>query len=154
MPAAPMRSAPRPLLAIVVLPVLLLATSAWAMNGFGGDDVLTRIPEPSLDFRAQVTDTAMKSFEVRKVSFDGHVYLSGKVGEADVSIPFEKISKVLFEPLGDGANRTLAVVTLRDGKQQALHVKSGTPCYGLADFGNVRIDVEDLRDATILGRAD
>ena len=138
--------------ALIALGALLLSTptTAPAMGDFGGEGALTRIPEPSLSYRVRVTDTEMNAFEVTKASFDGHVYLSGTVGKARVSVPFDRIKKVIFEPLE--GQEMLAVVTLQDGSQQSMHVRGRTPCYGLADFGNVSIDLADLRDATFLGR--
>jgi hypothetical protein len=137
---------------LVLVLLLLLPMTAPAMGDFGGEGALTRIPEPSLSYRVRVTDTEMNAFEVVKASFDGHIYLTGTVGKARVSVPFDRIKKVIFEPLE--GNQMLAVVTLVDGKQQPMQVSARTPCFGLADFGNVSIDLGDLRDATFLGRAD
>ena len=149
MPPAPLR-----FVAAAAAAALLLAipTLSPAMGDFGSEGVLTRIPEPSLSYRVRVTDTEMNAFEVVKASFDGHIYLTGTVGKARVSVPFDNITKVIFEPLEGG--KMLAVVTLRGGKQQHMQVSASTPCFGLADFGNVSIDLGDLRDATFLGRAD
>ena len=143
----------RPRLAtFALLFALLLPASVVAMGSFGGEGALTRIPEPSLSYRVRVTDTDLKVFDVVKASFDGHIYLTGTLGKARVSIPFDRINRVIFEPLEGG--EMLALVTLTDGKQQALNVRGKTPCFGLADFGNVSIDLADLRDAEFLGRAD
>ena len=135
----------------MLLVALLLPISAAAMGDLTGAEGVTRIPEPSLSYRVRVTDTEMNRFLVDKASFEGHIYLSGKVGKARVSLPFDKIRKVIFEPLEGGD--VLAVVTLDSGRQQSLIVRGNTPCYGLADFGNVAIQLSDLRDAEFLGRA-
>jgi len=137
-------------LAVALVAVALMPLPTAAMGDFGSEGVLTRIPEPSLSYRVRVTDTEMNSFEVVKASFDGHIYLTGTVGKARVSVPFDRIKKVIFEPL-EGSDM-LAVVTLADGSQQSMTVRGRTPCFGLADFGNVSIDLADLRDATFLGR--
>ena len=142
----------RPMLrhAAVLLLVLLIPVASLAMGDLTGEGAVTRIPEPSLDYRVRVTDTEMNQFVVVKVSFQGHVYLSGTVGKARVSVPFDKIRKVIFEPMQNGD--VLAVVTLDTGRQQSLTVRGDIPCYGLADFGNVSIQLSDLRDAEFLGR--
>ncbi len=137
-------------LALALLLTLSFPQPGSAMGDFGSEGVLTRIPEPSLSYRVKVTDTEMNTFEVVKASFDGHIYLTGTVGKARVSVPFDRIKKVIFEPL-EGTDM-LAVVTLSDGSQQSMTVRGRTPCFGLADFGNVSIDLADLRDATFLGR--
>jgi len=134
----------------LLLIALLLPTGALAMGDLTGEGAVTRIPEPALDYRVRVTDTEMNQFEVVKASFQGHIHLSGTVGKARVSVPFDKIAKVIFEPMEGGD--VLAVVTLASGRQQALTVDGSTPCFGLADFGNVSIRLLDLRDAEFLGR--
>ncbi len=119
--------------------------------GFGEDSPDTRIPEPSLNFAVVARDRGLNRFEIVRASIDGHVYLSGKVGEAKVSIPFEKIIRIDFEP-SDGVTTT-AVVTLKSGKQQSLELRSAAVCYGEADFGNVQIELRHLRDVVITGQA-
>ena len=143
-----------PWVALLVLGGFLLVppAPAGAMGDLGDSGATHRIPEPSLSYRVRVTDTEMTRFEVEKASFDGHIFLTGTIGKASVSIPFDKIGKVIFEPDADG--ETLAIVTLVSGEQQTLHVRGRTPCYGIASFGNVAILLKDLRDATFLGRAD
>ena len=148
---------PALLLQFLVLLGALGAGLSSAVNGpahamgLGEDSPDTRIPEPSLSFAVVVRDRDLNSFEVVRASIDGHVYLSGKVGEAKVSIPFEKISRVDFEPT-DGVTTT-AVVTLKSGKQQSLEVRSAAVCYGEAEFGNMQIELRHLRDVAITGRA-
>ena len=110
------------------------------------------MPEPAIDYRARVRDIDLTTFEVTRASFDGFVYLTGSLGRAKVSVPFDKIDRVFFEP-GEGLD-VIAVVTLKDGQQQSLVVKGTTPCYGVSDFGNVSIELRHLRDVVFLGRAD
>ena len=136
--------------AVALLFAVLLPTAALAMGDLTGEGAITRIPEPSLNYRVRVTDTEMNRFDVEKASFEGHIYLTGTVGKARVSVPFDKIRKVLFEPKQDGD--VLAVVTLDNGRQQSLTVDGDTPCFGLADFGHVSIRLADLRDAEFLGQ--
>ena len=118
----------------------------------GEDAPDTRIPEPAVSFRMVVRDRDLNTFEVARASFDGHIFLSGKIGEAKVSIPFEKIRRVDFEPAD--ATETVGVVTLVSGKQQSLRFRSSAVCYGEAEFGNVQIELRHLRDVEFRGRAD
>lgn len=134
----------------LLLLLLLLPTPASAMGDFSGDGPTTRIPEPSIDFTVVVTDTEMNPFEVSKATFDGHVYLTGELGKAKVSVPFENIARVDFVP-AEGIDVT-ALITFRDGKQQALVVKGTTPVYGQTAYGNVAIELRYLRDAVYKGR--
>jgi hypothetical protein len=91
--------------------------------GFGEDSPDTRIPEPSLSYRMVVRDSELNEFEVVKASFDGHIFLTGEIGKAKVSIPFDKIQRVDFEP-ADGP-RVVAIVTLTSGRQKTLVVRGG-----------------------------
>jgi hypothetical protein len=130
--------------------LLLLPLTAFAMGDFGGDGPTTRIPEPAIDYTVVVTDTEMNPFEVSKATFDGHIYLSGTVGKAKVSVPFDKIKRVDFVP-AEGLDVT-ALITFLDGKQQALVVKGTLPAYGQTGYGNVAIELRYLRDAVFKGR--
>jgi hypothetical protein len=130
--------------------LLLLTSPAFAMGDISGDGPTTRIPEPSLDFTVVVTDTEMNPFEVSKATFDGHIYLTGTVGKAKVSVPFEKIARVDFVP-ADGLDVT-ALITFHGGQQQALLVKGTIPAYGQTAYGNVAIELRYLRDAVFKGR--
>ena len=119
--------------------------------GFGDDSPDTRIPEPSISYRVLVRDSDLNEFEVVRASFDGHIYLTGELGKAKVSVPFDKIKRVDFEP-SDGSD-VIAIVTLVSGKQQSLKVRGTTPCYGESDFGNVRVEIRHLKDIVLRGRA-
>lgn len=119
--------------------------------GFGEDSPDTRIPEPSISFRLVVRDAELNEFEVVRGSFDGHIYLTGELGKAKVSVPFDKIKRVDFEP--SDSSEVLAIVTLTSGQQQTLRVRGATPCYGEAEFGNVKIEIRHLKDVVVRGRA-
>ena len=134
----------RPLLTCL-LAVVLLGMGPW-----GEDAPDIRVPEPAVSYKVSVRDVDLNTFEVVKVTFDGHIFLTGKVGKAKVSVPFDKIESVWFER-GDGSD-VVAMVTLKGGQQQPLVVDGTTPCYGIAADGNVAIEIRHLRDATFLGR--
>jgi len=137
-----------------ILGLLLLAAPPASGMGLGGEDEPTaRIPEPAMNWRVRVTDVDMQQIEVVRASFDGHVFLTGMMGKAKVSVPFEKIEKVVFEPTGEGRD-LLAVVALKGGGQQSLVVHGRTPCFGEAPFGNVEIELRHLRDAVFVGRVE
>lgn len=129
-------------LALLLLTVLLPA-AAFA-TGFGGADNPTRIPVPARVFSATVEDNAGTQVKVDKVTFDGEVFLFGKVGEGQAAVPFEKIEEVRFEPTGETGTR-IAFVKLREGDSVRLVVESDLPCYGASAFGNYRIEVKDIR---------
>ena len=135
---------------LLLVLIVLLPLSALAMGDLSGDGPTTRVPEPSIDFTVVVTDTEMNPFTVSKATFDGHVYLTGTLGKAKVSVPFEKMALVDFVP-AEGMDVT-ALITFLDGQQQALVVKGTLPAYGQTAYGNVAIELRYLRDAVFKGR--
>ena len=130
----------RSTLAVLVLTVPVVA---WGM-GFGGGDAPTRIPVPAREFGATVEDLSGTTVEVRDVTFDGEVHLSGRVGEATVAVPFEKIAEVRIEPSGE-ENVRIAFVKLRDGSSVSVRVEHDTPCFGSTPFGNYKIELRSVR---------
>ena len=133
-------------------PALLLAIAVvlLGMGPWSEDAPDTRVPEPAISYNVRVRDTDLNTFDVTKVTFDGHVFLTGKVGKAKISVPFESIDLVWFEP-AEGSD-VLAMVTLKSGEQQQLIVNGNTPCYGVTAYGNIAIDLKHLRDAKFQGR--
>ena len=105
---------------VVAAAVLLLTgpQAGEAMDAFGEDAPTLRIPIPALNYRMRVTDTDLTVFEVTSASIDGHIYLSGTLGKAKVSVPFDKIAKVNFDR-GEGTDLH-AIVTLKDGSQRLV----------------------------------
>ena len=81
-------------------------------------------------------------------SQEGKVFIAGKRGDAIVTIPFEKITQIQFEPLE--GKEVQAKVAL--GGQEIVGVKLDKQAkfYGRADFGTFQIDGKDLRSVTFL----
>jgi hypothetical protein len=132
---------------------LLLATIALVLLGlspWSEDAPDTRVPEPAISYRVRVRDIDLNTFDIVKATFDGHVFLTGSIGKAKVSVPFEKIDMVWFEA-AEGSD-VVAMVTLKSGETQKLIVNGNTPCYGVAAYGNIAIDIKHLRDAKFQGR--
>lgn len=129
------------LLLVLTAPTVVLAT------GFGGSDAPTRIPVPARVFSATVMDISGTEVSVTRVSFNGEVAIYGLVGEAQVSVPFEKIAEVRVEPSGDPDTR-VALVRLHTGESVRVVVEHDVPCYGDAAFGHYRIDADKIRRIT------
>jgi len=133
---------------LALLALLLLGMAPW-----GKDAPDTRIPEPAISFRVEVIDLDLNKFDVTKATFDGHIYVTGAIGKAKVSIPFEKIERIHFERKDELGLDLLAFVTLKDGSEQTLEVSGTTPCYGETAYGNISIETRYVRDALFRGRA-
>lgn len=129
--------------------VALVATVpvvAWG-TGFGGSDAPTRIPVPARDFTAVVEDLSGQSYTVTDVTFDGEVVVGGKLGEADIAVPFERIAEVRIEPTGEEDKR-IAFVRTVGGDSVKIVVDHDVPCFGATPWGNVRIEVGRIRKVT------
>lgn len=122
--------------------LLLLATPASA--GLFGSDAPRRIPVPARDISASVEDVDGVRTQLARFTFDGEVYLFGEVGRAQVTVAFEDIDQVVFEPTDDEDWRT-AVVRLKAGDEVRLKVEHDRPLFGRAHYGNYRIEAEDVR---------
>jgi len=143
---------PRPIPALIAAALAaLLCLPLVGMGPWGEDSPDTRIPEPAINYRLQVRDTELNVFDVSRASIDGEVYVTGKMGEAKISVPFDKIESVWFERAEPGL--VAAIVTLKGGEQmKALTMDGRTPCFGEAAYGHVRIELQHIRDVKVIGR--
>ena len=124
---------------------LTAATATAFANGFGGSDAPpARIPVPAHDHRAMVEDQSGIRVEVSQVSLDGEVFVFGRIGEGQATVPFEKIKDVRFEPTSSAEYR-IALIALRDGGTVRLQVKHDVPAYGRTSFGTYSIPIEKIR---------
>jgi len=130
-----------------LLIALLLGGTAQA-TGFGGDAPPTRIPVPAAVFQATVEDQRGVVTDVDRVSLDGQVMLFGKLGAATVSIPFEKLDQVVFQP-SDTPGKLQALAKMRDGSSLVIEVDKDVPCFGKTPFGYYKIDAVDIRKVTL-----
>lgn len=129
--------------AMALMLAVVAGGAAYAM-GVGGSDAPTRIPVPAEDFSAVVEDRSGTVVEVRRATFDGEVFLFGTLGEGKVSVPFERIREVRFEPSTDEGH-LVAFAVLEEGAPVRLIVEDDVPCYGETSFGLYRIEVEHIR---------
>lgn len=129
----------------------LLAVSYLFLVGMGGlgGPAAVRVPEPATNYAATVKDQSDMTTRLEKFSFEGQTFLSGKLGEAHVSINFDRIESIGFV-LQD---KTLtAEVELKDGKAISVVMDKGTACYGKLAYGDFRIAVEDIKSITMHGK--
>ena len=127
-----------------LLSVLLLLAAPAVAGLFGGNDAPGRIPVPARDFSAVVEDRGGVRTELQRVSYDGEVYLFGTLGAAQVTVPFEEIDVVGFEPTDDPDTVTAVVRTIA-GETVRIQVEADRPVYGKTHFGNFKIASSDVR---------
>jgi hypothetical protein len=136
----------RPLLPLLLLVACLVAAPASA--GLFGTDAPARIPIPARVFRLQVEDVGGVVLEVDRATMDGEVYLFGRIGRADVTVPFENVVTVELLPGPDEDHRLARVEGARPVE---LVVEADRPIYGRTGFGNYRIELADVRRIRVLG---
>jgi len=127
--------------------VILICLLAFGMGNMGERDVID-IPEPEKDYAATLVDQTDVSMDLEKFSFEGQTYFIGKLGRAEISIDFDKIDSVLFILQDDHVK---VKVNLKDGKALEILVDKGKNCYGISSFGNVRIEVQDIKKVAVHG---
>lgn len=129
--------------AVVVL-FALLATRAFA-TGFGGSDAPpARIPVPAHEFAATVMDNSGVKVDVTQVSYNGEVFVYGLVGEGQVTVPFEAMASVRFEPSTE-ANKRVAFIVMRDGTSVNVVVDDDIPAYGRTSYGTYSITTDKIK---------
>ena len=127
--------------------VVLFYMFLVGMGGLG-DPVSVRVRDPARNYAATVTDQSDIVTRLEKFSFEGETILSGKMGDAYISISFEKIGWIGFV-LQD--NTLTAEVHLKEGKAIPLVVDKGTACYGKLPYADFKIGVEDIKSITMHG---
>lgn len=128
-------------------PILAILLAAPAVAGiFGGPP--TSIPKPRKEFVGTVVDHGGTSVRIGSVSWNGEVHVYGRLGAADVTVPFENVSEVRVLPAEVPGQRTVAVET-RGGEDVRLIVDDDIPIYGRTAYGNYRILVRDVREMAL-----
>jgi len=129
---------------LLAAPGGLLSTPGLA-NGVMGADAPSRIPKPARSFSATFIDVGGTEVQgTSKVTFNGEVFLYGRYGAGQVTVPFERISEVRIEKAKDPLKRT-AIVTLNDGSDPVrIVVEDDTAWYAHTRFGNYKAEVREL----------
>ena len=126
--------------------MLLFAVAVSAllsMPGLNGDDEKVEVPSPAEVWSATVSDATLTDTTLSEVSFDGDTHLQGAYGAGVISIRFEEIVKVDFEPAEKG--KVVALVNLKVGGVRKVIMDAKLPIYGKTGFGNFKVLVKDTR---------
>ena len=127
--------------------VILICFLTVGMGNMGERGVID-IPEPEKNYAATLVDQTDVSMDLEKFSFEGQTYFIGKLGRAEISIDFDRIDSVLFILQYD---QVKAKVNLKDGKALEILIDKDKNCYGISSFGNVRIEVQDIKKVAVHG---
>ncbi len=130
---------------IVVIMVCLFLIS---MGTNGGNGVV-KVPEPEKNYTVTLIDQSDVSMELGKFSCDGMTFFTGKLSRSEVSVDFSRIGSVLFFLKN---KNVVAKVSLKDGNVVELLMKNKQPCYGRSSFGDVKIEMLDIKKITMHGK--
>jgi hypothetical protein len=126
--------------------IVIVIFSGFLMGmGSTDDSAPVTVPEPETDYSVVMVDQSDVSMDLEKFSCNGRVFISGKRGNAHISIPFHKISSVHFF-LKD--ELLTANVKLKNEPSVTLTVEKDQPCYGTLSYGSIKINMEDIKSIT------
>ena len=123
---------------------LVLWLALGGMNG-GEKNEGGQIPIPQESFGVTVTDNRNNVIEISRFTVDSKLYLKGQLGNATLTIPFDKIKVIRLTPAEAGRNVSHmdGEVTLRSGETIKLAMETTQKIYGLSRFGNYELFLKD-----------
>lgn len=134
---------------VAAVVVGLGAAAVWTVpvlaNGVFGGDAPSRIPVPARVFSATFEDVGGTEVKASRVTFNGEVFVYGKLGAGQVTVPFERIREVRIEKATDPLKRTAVITLLDDTEPVKIELDDDTPWYGKARFGNYKLESRDVR---------
>jgi hypothetical protein len=114
-------------------------------GGFTGADAPSRIPIPAREFSAIFEDVGGTTVQATRVTLNGEVFVYGRYGSGQVTVPFEKIKEVRVERTSDPLKRMIVVQLLDGSDPVKVEVEDDVPWYAATRFGNYKVEVRDLR---------
>lgn len=131
---------------LISLALICLCLPLLMAMGMGDGEGPTRIPEPDKSYKVIITDISGQRVELSEFSLDGQVFVFGKLGDGQASVPFERVKRV---DIVNNDKGLMATVDLNDGKQIKLAVRPGLKAYGKASFGLYRIQMNEVSSIEI-----
>ena len=124
---------------------VLLLMAGWVVFAGMGKALESEIPKPEIDFAATVVDDQGISTKCRFANWEGQLFFTGTRGKGTVSIPFEKVKKVVF--IGESiSGKKDAQVTLRSGEVVAGTFDDESRFYGTTTFGTYKITAKNIKE--------
>ena len=120
------------------------ALALFSMAGLGGgDEDGIEVPSANEIWKASVVDSTLTETTLDEFSWEGFVHVQGKLGAGEVSIRFDDIARIDFEPTEK--TRSLALVQLKDGSVKKLSIDGRATLYGKTGFGAYKILLKDVK---------
>lgn len=124
-----------------ILPLLIMWLVLTGMGKAPGPEV----PMPEVDFKATVRDDQDISTKISHSSWEGNTYFIGNRGKGVVTIPFDKVKKVVA--VGSSSEGRLDFqVTLKGGEVVAVSFEEDSTLTGMTGFGTYRINAKNLKE--------
>ena len=127
---------------------MILYLCVVGMGGLGNPGSV-EVPKTKTNYAATIVDLSDLATRVENFSFDGQTYLSGKMGDADVSITLDRIDTITFVLHEDTLT---AEVELKDGKTVHVVMNKQTACYGQFAYGGYKIAAVNIKSVKVHGR--
>lgn len=123
----------------------LLLMVVWFVFSGMGKTPESEIPKPDINFAATVIDDQAISTKCSFVSWEGHLFFAGTRGKGFISIPFEKVKRVVF--VGEASDgKKDSQVTLRSGEVVAVIFEEESRFYGQTTFGTYKIAAKNIKE--------
>lgn len=124
--------------------VAAAVTAFLSMSGVGGgaEDGID-VPAANEIWTATLTDNTLTDTPLEEFSWDGYTHMQGTLGAGNISIRFSDIARIEFEPTEK--NKSLALVTLKNGQTKKIGVDGRVYLYGKTGFGNFKVQVKDVK---------
>jgi hypothetical protein len=120
------------------------AIALFSMPGLGGgDEEGIEVPAANEMWKATVVDSTLTETQLEEFSMEGFTHVQGKLGAGEISIRFDDIARIDFEPTEK--TRSLALVQLKDGSVKKLSVDGRSALYGKTGFGSYKVLLKDVK---------
>ena len=128
----------------VLAAVVLICFFSVGMGVMSDEDAI-RIPDVQENYTVRLVDQSDVSVTLEKFSFEGHTFLLGKFGKAQISIDFDKIASIVCLMQETVVNAT---VILKNGEKIEIFIERKKTFYGMAPFADVKIEIQDVKMVT------
>ncbi len=103
------------------------------------------VPVPESSFSAMVTDDQGVITRCENISWEGEVYFKGRRGRAIITVPFEKVKKVVFVTRSEEGTVDFRII-LKSGEAVAITFNEDERLFGTTSFGTYRIFAKNIKE--------
>ena len=124
---------------------VFLAAAAFALLAAMGGTPDSEVPVPKVDFRITITDDQDIVTKCSNASWEGETFFKAERGKGVVTVPFEKIKKIVR--VGGSINRKSDFqVLLKSGEVVAVTTDDDVRFFGVTSFGTYRIFAKNIKE--------